>query len=247
MSQTIQPPAVPSPRPRLARGWRSWFSWRSGRTLIGIAVVIAIAIGVAILLTQCVGGSGQSGASRFRGRVDHRRHRQGGHRRRADHRRGAGHRHAGGHRLGDLAGHRPDQRGELHRGPGGGEGPGAGDDRPGPVPGRARPGQGHAGQGRGGAGRRPGSTSHRYHTLLAQNSVAKQTYDDQVATWCARTSARWPPTRPRWRPPRSTSTGPGSSRRWLAASACARSTPATRSPPTPRRRSPSSPRSTRST
>jgi membrane fusion protein, multidrug efflux system len=65
MSQTIQPPAVPSPRPR-PRGWRSWVSWRSGRTLIGIAVVIAIAIGVAILLTQCVGGSGQSSASRFR-------------------------------------------------------------------------------------------------------------------------------------------------------------------------------------
>src|SRR5580704_6268185 len=65
MSRTIQPPAVPSPRPRRG-GWRSWFSWRSGRTLVGIIVVIAIAIGVAILLTQCVGGSGQSAASRFR-------------------------------------------------------------------------------------------------------------------------------------------------------------------------------------
>ena len=44
MSQTIQPPVDPAPRPR------HWLSWRSGRTLVGIAVVISLAIGLAVLL-----------------------------------------------------------------------------------------------------------------------------------------------------------------------------------------------------
>ena len=57
MSQTIQPPAGPAPRPR--RWWRP--SWRSWRTLVGIAVVIAAAIGLAVLLTRCVAESGQTG------------------------------------------------------------------------------------------------------------------------------------------------------------------------------------------
>ena len=57
MSQTIQPPAGPAPRPRR----RFWPSWRSWRTLVGIAVVIAVAIGLAVLLTRCVASGGQTG------------------------------------------------------------------------------------------------------------------------------------------------------------------------------------------
>src|SRR6185437_10060772 len=57
MSQTIQPPAGPASRPR-----RRWIpSWRSWRTLVGIAIVIAAAIGLAVLLTKCVAGGGQTG------------------------------------------------------------------------------------------------------------------------------------------------------------------------------------------
>ncbi len=55
MSQTIQPPAGRPPRPR------RWPTWRSWRTLVGIAVVIALAIGLAVLLTRCVAGGGQTG------------------------------------------------------------------------------------------------------------------------------------------------------------------------------------------
>jgi len=61
MSQPIQPTAGPAPRPRRRRGWR---------TLAGIAVVIALAAVVAIVLTRCVAGGGRPGGftSGFRGR-----------------------------------------------------------------------------------------------------------------------------------------------------------------------------------
>jgi membrane fusion protein, multidrug efflux system len=58
MSQSIQPPAGRSPR---QRRWRSWFSWRSWRTLLGIAIVVVLAIVIGVLLTKCAAGSSQSG------------------------------------------------------------------------------------------------------------------------------------------------------------------------------------------
>ena len=48
MSQTVQPPAGPASRPRRRRTWR---------TLLGIVVVVAVAVGVAFLLSKCAGGS----------------------------------------------------------------------------------------------------------------------------------------------------------------------------------------------
>jgi membrane fusion protein, multidrug efflux system len=48
MSQTIQPPAGPASRPRRRRTWR---------TLLGIAVVVAVAVGVGFLLSKCASGS----------------------------------------------------------------------------------------------------------------------------------------------------------------------------------------------
>jgi len=60
MSQSIQPPAGRSPRPRR---WRSWFSWRSWRTLLGIAIVVVLAIVIGVLLTKCAAGSSQSGGA----------------------------------------------------------------------------------------------------------------------------------------------------------------------------------------
>src|SRR5690242_8247604 len=50
MSQPIQPPADPAPRLRPRRTWR---------TLVGIAVVIALAVLVAFLLSRCAGQNGQ--------------------------------------------------------------------------------------------------------------------------------------------------------------------------------------------
>jgi len=58
MSQPIQPLAGRSPRPR---GWRSWFSWRSWRTLLGIIIVVVLAIVIGVLLTKCAASSAQSG------------------------------------------------------------------------------------------------------------------------------------------------------------------------------------------
>jgi len=52
MSQPIQPGAGPAPKRGPRRTWR---------TLLAIAVVIAIAIGVAVLLAQCTAGGGASG------------------------------------------------------------------------------------------------------------------------------------------------------------------------------------------
>jgi multidrug efflux system membrane fusion protein len=48
MSQTVQPAAGPASRPRRRRTWR---------TLLGIAVVVALAVGVGFLLSKCAGGS----------------------------------------------------------------------------------------------------------------------------------------------------------------------------------------------
>ena len=59
MSQTIQRPARSASRPR--RWPPAWLTWRSWRTLLGIAVVIALAIGLAVLLTRCVASGGQTG------------------------------------------------------------------------------------------------------------------------------------------------------------------------------------------
>jgi len=47
MSQTIQPPAGPAPRPKRRRTWR---------TLVGIVLVVALAALVAFGLTKCAGG-----------------------------------------------------------------------------------------------------------------------------------------------------------------------------------------------
>jgi len=52
MSQTILPNAGPARRPRPKRTWR---------TLVGIALVIAVAAGVAVLLAQCAAGNGATG------------------------------------------------------------------------------------------------------------------------------------------------------------------------------------------
>jgi multidrug efflux system membrane fusion protein len=47
MSQTIRPTAGPASRPRRRRTWR---------TLLGIILVVAVALGVGLLLSKCVGG-----------------------------------------------------------------------------------------------------------------------------------------------------------------------------------------------
>ena len=57
MSQSIQPPYRPA-RPR-----RTW------RTLVGIVLVVAAAAAVGILLARCAAGSGQGGAAGARGRL----------------------------------------------------------------------------------------------------------------------------------------------------------------------------------
>ena len=48
MSQTIQPTAGPASRPQRRRTWR---------TLVGILLVAAVAIGLGFLLSKCVEGS----------------------------------------------------------------------------------------------------------------------------------------------------------------------------------------------
>jgi multidrug efflux system membrane fusion protein len=58
MSQPIQPPADPAPRVRRRRTWR---------TLAGVAVVIAVAVLVAVLLARCAGGDQSGGAGGFGG------------------------------------------------------------------------------------------------------------------------------------------------------------------------------------
>jgi multidrug efflux system membrane fusion protein len=52
MSQTMQPGAGPVRRPRPKRTWR---------TLVGILLVIALAVGAGLLLAQCAGGAGGAG------------------------------------------------------------------------------------------------------------------------------------------------------------------------------------------
>ncbi|HEX3917212.1 MAG TPA: efflux RND transporter periplasmic adaptor subunit [Caulobacteraceae bacterium] len=54
MSQTIQPNVGPARRPRPKRTWR---------TLVGIALVLAVAVGVALLLAQCANSGGGAGGA----------------------------------------------------------------------------------------------------------------------------------------------------------------------------------------